>query len=181
MVRRQTKSGWRSISQERGQAPILKGIQAMPCWICLKSPSWRSEHLQSQMHHVDLRYTKEELDLGGHDPCHGGAIHLWSHPWHHAAVRYDSSPLGALYVSWLEERIDRIETEEGVDLAALLHALAMLERKAFGDIKHGVERFSEGQSHGTRDQLAPGQGQQTDERLEGCLCRDADAPIRPRG
>jgi hypothetical protein len=94
------------------------------------------------MHHVDLRYTKEEIltivalatreevDLGGHDHCHGGAIHLWSHPWHHAAVRYDSSPLGALYVSWLEERIDRIETEEGVDLAALLQALAMLERKA---------------------------------------------------
>ena len=149
--------------------------------------------MKSQMHHVDLRYTKEELltivalatreevDLGGHDHCHGGAIHLWSHPWYHAAVRDDSSPLGALYVSWLEERIDRIETEEGVDLAALLHALAMLERKAFGDIKHGVERFSEGQSHGTRDQLAPGQGQQTDERLEGCLCRDAYAPIRLTG
>jgi hypothetical protein len=105
------------------------------------------------MHPVDLRYTKEELltlfaiatqedvDLGGHYHCHSGAIQLWSHPWNHAAVRDDSSPLGALYVNWLEERLDRIETEEEFDLADLLHELAMLELKALGDIKHGVERF----------------------------------------
>ena len=37
--------------------------------------------------------------------------------------------------------IERIETEEGFDLADLLHELAMLELKALGDIKHGVERF----------------------------------------
>ena len=67
--------------------------------------------MKSQMHQVDLRYTKEELltivavatredvDLGGYYHCHGGAIHLWSHPWNHAAVRYDSSRLGALYVA----------------------------------------------------------------------------------
>ena len=109
--------------------------------------------MKSQMHLVDLRYTKEELltlfaiatqedvDLGGHYQYHGGAIHLWSHPWNNAAIRYDTSPLGALYVSWLEERIDRIETEEGFDLADLLHELAMLELKALGDIKHRVERF----------------------------------------
>jgi hypothetical protein len=41
----------------------------------------------------------------------------------------------------MEERIYRIETEEGFDLADLLHELAMLELKALGDIRHGVERF----------------------------------------
>ena len=109
--------------------------------------------MKSQMHQVDLRYTKEELltifaiatqedvDLGGHYHCYGGAIHLWSHPWNNAAARYDSSPLGAFYVNWLEEHIYRIETEEGFNLTDLLHELAMLELKALGDIKHGVERF----------------------------------------
>ena len=104
-------------------------------------------------HPVDLRYTKEELltlfalatkedvDLGGHYHCQGGAITVWPHPWNNAAVRYDSSTIGALYVNWMEERIDRIETAEGFDLADLLHELAMLELKALGDAKHGVERF----------------------------------------
>jgi len=109
--------------------------------------------VESQMHQVDLRYTKEELltifaiatkedvDLGGHYNCQGGAIHVWSHPWNNAAVRYDSSTIGAFYVNWMEERIYRIETEEGFNLDDLLHELAMLELKALGDTKHGVERF----------------------------------------
>jgi hypothetical protein len=109
--------------------------------------------VQVQMHPVDLRYTKEELltifavatkedvDLGGHYHCHGGAIHVWSHPWNHDAVRYDSSPLGAFYVSWMEERIYRIETDVNFDLADLLHELAILELKALGEPKHGAERF----------------------------------------
>jgi hypothetical protein len=62
-------------------------------------------------------------------------------PGNNAAVRYDSSTVGAFYVNWMEERIYRIETEEGFDLADLLHELAMLELKALGDTKHGVERF----------------------------------------
>jgi hypothetical protein len=56
-------------------------------------------------------------------------------------VRYDSSLLGAFYVSWLEERMYRIETDASFDLADLLHELAMLEVKALGETKHGVERF----------------------------------------
>jgi hypothetical protein len=106
-----------------------------------------------QMHHVDLRYTKEELllifdqatkedvDHGGHYDCRGGAIHIWSHPWTTAATRYDSATIGALYVNWLEERIDRIETDESFELADLLHELAILEDKALGDTKHGVYRL----------------------------------------
>ena len=109
--------------------------------------------MKSQMHQVDLCYTKEELltifavatkedvDLGGHYHCHGGAIHVWSHPWNNAAVRYDSSTIGAFYVNWLEERMYRIETDEGFDLADLLHELALLELKALGEPKHSVERF----------------------------------------
>ena len=42
---------------------------------------------------------------------------------------------------WLEERIYRIETDEGFDLADLLHELAILELKALGDTKHGAQRF----------------------------------------
>jgi hypothetical protein len=113
----------------------------------------RRKPVKSQMHRVDLRYTKEELltivavatkedvDLGGRYSCQGGAIHVWSHPWNNAAARYDSSLLGALYVNWLAERIDRIEAEEGFDLADLLHELARLELKALGATRHGVERF----------------------------------------
>jgi len=109
--------------------------------------------VKSKMHQVDLCYTKEELliifdqankedvDLGGHYNCQGGAIHVWSHPWNNAAARYDSSIIGAFYVNWMEERIYRIETDEGFDLADLLHELAMLELKALSNIKHGVERF----------------------------------------
>jgi len=105
------------------------------------------------MHKVDLHYTKEELlilfdqaykedvDQGGHYDCRGGVIHVWSHPWTHAATRYDSVTIGAFYVNWLEERIDRIETGEGFDLADLLHELAILELKALGDTKHGVQRL----------------------------------------
>ena len=55
-------------------------------------------------------------------------------------MRYDSATIGAFYVNWLEERIYRIETDEKFDLPDLLHELAMLELKAFGDTKHGVER-----------------------------------------
>jgi hypothetical protein len=104
-------------------------------------------------HAVDLCYSQEELltifavatredvDLGGHYHCHGGAIHVWSHAWNNAAVRHDSSLLGALYVSWLEARIYRIETDAGFELADLFHELAMLELKALGETKHGTERF----------------------------------------
>jgi hypothetical protein len=104
-------------------------------------------------HAVDLCYSQEELltvfgvatredvDLGGHYHCHGGAIHVWSHPWNNAAVRSDSSLLGAFYVSWLEERIYRIETAASFDLPDLLHELAVLELKALGETKHGVESF----------------------------------------
>ena len=65
--------------------------------------------MKTQRHPVDLRYTKEELltlfaiatkedvDLGGHYNCQGGAIHVWSHPWNNAAARYDSSTIGAFY------------------------------------------------------------------------------------
>ena len=110
--------------------------------------------MKSQIHAVDLRYTKEELLIlfdqatkedveqgGGRYDCRGGAINVWSHPWTNAATRYDSATIGAFYVNWLEERIDRIETDEGFDLADLLHELAVLEFKAFGDTKHGVQRF----------------------------------------
>ncbi len=50
--------------------------------------------------------------------------------------------------------MDRIETDEGFDLADLLHELAMLELKALGETKHGVERFSIRDIHGTCDQRA---------------------------
>ena len=74
----------------------------------------------STTHPVDLRYTKEELltifaiatkedvDLGGHYNCQGGAITVWSHPWNNAAVRYDSSTIGAFYVNWMDERMHTV-------------------------------------------------------------------------
>jgi hypothetical protein len=109
--------------------------------------------MSTQMHQVDLRYSKEELlilfdlatqedvDKGGRYDCRGGAINVWSHARTNAATRYDSATIGAFYVNWLEEHIYRIETDENFDLADLLHELAMLELKAFGDTKHGVQRF----------------------------------------
>jgi len=109
--------------------------------------------MKTTMYQVDLRYTKEELltifdtatkedvDHRGRYECRGGAIYVWSHPWTNPATRYDSTNIGAFYVNWLEERIYRIETDEGFDLADLLHELAMLELTAFGDTKHGVQRF----------------------------------------
>jgi hypothetical protein len=102
------------------------------CRISLRGLHWGSESVRTQRHHVDLRYTKEELllifdqattedvDRGGHDDCRGGAMHIWSHPWTTAAARDNSATIGALYVNWLEERMDRIETDESFDLADLL-------------------------------------------------------------
>ncbi len=124
-----------------------------PCQTPLSCLSVRRNPVSTQMHSVDLRYTKadlltifdlatkEDVDHRGHYECRGGAIYVWSHPWTNPATRYDSATIGAFYVNWMEERIYRIETDEGFDLADLLHELAMLELKALGDIKHGVERF----------------------------------------
>ena len=90
----------------------------------------RRKLVSTQMHRVALRYTKEELltifavatkedvDHRGHYECRGGAIYVWSHPWTHPATRYDSATIGAFYVNWLEERIYRIETDEGFELGA---------------------------------------------------------------
>ena len=141
------------ICQVRYSMQTWRVTQAKPCRSFLRCLSERSEPVKSQMHQVALRYTKQELltifavatkedvDLGGHYNCQGGAIHVWSHPWNTAAARYDSSPLGALYVNWMAECIYRIETHEGFDLPDLLHELAMLELKALGETRHGVERF----------------------------------------
>ena len=141
------------MNQERGHGQTWRVTPVLLCRISLRYLSWGSESVSTQMHHVDLRYTKEELllifdqatqedvDHGGHYDCRGGAIHIWSHPWTTAAARYDSATIGALYVNWLEERIDRIETDESFDLADLLHELAILEDKALGGTKHGIYRW----------------------------------------
>lgn len=112
----------------------------------------RDGPMKITMHTVDLRYTKAELlhlfevatkedvEHRGHYECRGGALYVWSHPWINAATRYDSTSIGAFYINWFAERIERIETEEGFDLADLLHELALLELKAWGKTKHGVER-----------------------------------------
>ena len=47
--------------------------------------------------------------------------------------------MGSFYVTWMDEMIRRIECDEGFALDDLLHELAMLERKALGYVKQGVE------------------------------------------
>ena len=66
-----------------GRLRTWKVTQVMPCRSCQTCRSWRSKSVESQMHQVDLRYTKEELltifaiatkedvDLGGHYNCQG--------------------------------------------------------------------------------------------------------------
>ena len=99
-----------------------------PCRISLRCLSLRRKLVSTQMHRVALRYTKAELltifavattedvDHRGHYECRGGAIYVWSHPWTNPATRYDSATIGAFYVNWLAECIDRIETAEGFEL-----------------------------------------------------------------
>jgi hypothetical protein len=110
--------------------------------------------MKTTMHHVDLRYEKEELlalfddasqhdvDAGGRDARRSGALIIWSHPWTTEAARHDSEPLGPFSVHWADENgIYRIACDAGFDLADLLHALALLEAAALGYRKHGVTRF----------------------------------------
>ncbi len=47
--------------------------------------------------------------------------------------------MGSFYVNWMDETIQWIECDEGFGLDDLLHELAMLERKALGYVKHGIE------------------------------------------
>jgi hypothetical protein len=110
--------------------------------------------MDSQMHKVDLRYTREELmaffgigseeclNRGGRYDTPGSAISVWSHPWLNEATRLESTPLGGYYVRWGDEnRIYQIECQEGFDLDDLLHELAILEEKALGHVKHGKRYF----------------------------------------
>ena len=105
--------------------------------------------MDTTRHKVDLSYTHEELlalfdaasredvESGGRYDRRFGAINVWSHSWINEATRHDSATIGSFYVSWIANRISRIECDEGFDLADLLHELAILEEKALGQMKYG--------------------------------------------
>jgi hypothetical protein len=107
--------------------------------------------METTSHTVNLRYERRELHAlfevanakdvkkGGRYDARGGAIHIWSHHWVHLATRNESEIMGSFYVNWMDETIQRIECDEGFGLDDLLHELAMLERKALGYVKHGIE------------------------------------------
>ncbi len=107
---------------------------------------------ETTSHTVNLRYARHELhalfdvadaedvEKGGRYDARGGAIHVWSHHWVYPATRAESEMLGSLYVHWMDETIQRIVCDEGFGLDDLLHELAMLEQKALGYVKHGLER-----------------------------------------
>ena len=94
------------MNQERGHGQTWRVTPVLRCRLSLRYLSWGSESVSTQMHHVDLRYTKAELlllfdqatqedvDRGGHYDCRGGAIHIWSHPWTTVTARYDSATIG---------------------------------------------------------------------------------------
>jgi hypothetical protein len=107
--------------------------------------------MKTTSHTVNLRYERHELhalfdvasaedvEKGGRYDARGGAIHVWSHHWRHPATREESEMLGSFYVNWMEETIQRIACDAGFTLDDLLHELALLERKALGRVKHGLE------------------------------------------
>jgi len=107
--------------------------------------------METTSHNVNLHYTREELlalfdlataedvEKGGRYDARGGAIHVWSHHWVHPATRDESEMMGSFYVNWMDETIWKIECDEGFGLDDLLYELAMLERKALGYVKHGIE------------------------------------------
>jgi hypothetical protein len=98
---------------------------------------------------ANFQYTRHELltlftyaqqgDVaqGGRYAARGGVVHVWSHPWHIQALRDESSLVGSFYVNWHTERLTQIEWDEGIELADLLHELAVLEEQALGAVKHG--------------------------------------------
>jgi hypothetical protein len=51
------------MNQERGHGQTWRVTPVLLCRISLRYLSWGSESVSTQMHHVDLRYTKEELLL----------------------------------------------------------------------------------------------------------------------
>ena len=100
-------------------------------------------------HQVNLQYTRQELEAlfvlanredvedGGRYDARSGAINVWSHHWANEATRHDSETIGTFYVNWAEERIYKVECDEGFALGDLLVELGTLELKAFGTVKHG--------------------------------------------
>src|SRR5436190_22079445 len=103
---RQTRCASVSTLQVRHRWQSLRVTQATRCRICLTSPSWRSEVVNTRMHAVDLRYEHEELlalfatastedvDEGGRYDRRGGVINMWSHHWGNEATRRDSETIG---------------------------------------------------------------------------------------
>ena len=92
-----------------------------------------------ELHSLFDLTSAEDVEKGGRYDARGGAIHVWSHHWAHPATRDESEMMGSFYVTWMGEMIRCIECDEGFALDDLLHELAILEQKAFGYVKHGVE------------------------------------------
>jgi hypothetical protein len=61
-----------------------------------------------------------------------------NHPWNTETMQEESTLIGSIYVFWAEQnRLWRIEIEEGFSLEDLLVELGTLEEKAIGRKVHG--------------------------------------------
>ena len=107
--------------------------------------------MESTSHNVNLCYTWQELhalfyvasgedvEKGGRYYVRGRVINVWSDPWIQSTKSDESKMMGSFFVNWIDETIRRIDCQEGFSLNNLLGELAMLEQKALGYVKHGVE------------------------------------------
>jgi hypothetical protein len=99
---------------------------------------------------VDFRYSRDQLqamfDLAraqdvekrGRYDARSGAINIYTHPWNTATMQEESTLMGSIYAFWIDEnRIWRMEMEEGFSLDDLLVELGTLEEKALGRKVHG--------------------------------------------
>ena len=80
----------------------------------------------------------EDVEKGGRYDARSAAINIYTHSWTTPWDRNETTIMGTLYCAWADEnRICKIELDEGFSLEDLLTELGTLEAKAFGRKIHG--------------------------------------------
>jgi hypothetical protein len=80
----------------------------------------------------------QDVEKGGRYDARSAAINIYTHPWNTETMQEESTLMGSIYVFWAEEnRLWRVEMEEGFSLEDLLLELGTLEEKALGEKVYG--------------------------------------------
>ena len=93
---------------------------------------------QDHLHALFDLARAEDVEKGGRYDARSGAVNIYTHPWNSPTMQEESTLMGSIYAFWAEEnRLWRVDIEEGFSLEDLLVELGILEEKAMGRKVHG--------------------------------------------